>query len=103
MEYRYEHILIFVLFSKFENDLQVFDMKILFLITALCSEIRQKVKDEMHGLKYLIELLQHIILQNNANHNADKKICTGDLSVSLHVLLIAYIIYINQIALGKRS
>lgn len=64
-------------------------MKLLFVITTLCSEIRYKVKEQLHGISYLIKLL-------NAIHDkAHKK--SGHLSVSLaknrnnkcRVLLIA--------------
>lgn len=38
-------------------DLQYFDMKLLFLITALNPDVRTKVRDDHHGLTYLVEIL----------------------------------------------
>lgn len=42
-------------------DLQYFDMKLLFLITALNPDVRTKVRDDHHGLTYLVEILDLII------------------------------------------
>lgn len=47
-------------------------MKILFIITALCENIRAPLKDEMHGLRYLIEYLESMLTKfKQSNHNAD--------------------------------
>lgn len=61
----------------------MFDMKILFLITALCPEIQFKVKNDMNGLKYLLQDLQCIILKTNFNHNSDKKKYPEELLVNM--------------------
>ncbi|XP_031632601.1 synembryn isoform X2 [Contarinia nasturtii] len=53
-------------------DLQYFDMKLLFLITALNPDVRTKVRDDYHGLTYLVEILDLIIKERsdpNAQHN----------------------------------
>lgn len=42
-------------------NLQYFDMKLLFLITALNPDVRTKVRDDYHGLTYLVEILDLII------------------------------------------
>lgn len=42
-------------------DLQYFDMKLLFLITGLNPDVRTKVRDDYHGLTYLVEILDLII------------------------------------------
>lgn len=44
-----------------EFELQYFDMKLLFLITALNPNVRTKVRDDYHGLTYLVETLDLII------------------------------------------
>ncbi|XP_074660004.1 chaperone Ric-8A-like isoform X1 [Tubulanus polymorphus] len=38
-------------------EIKFYDMKILFLLTALCADIRPKLRFELHGLTYLIEVL----------------------------------------------
>ncbi|XP_065172750.1 synembryn-like [Atheta coriaria] len=43
------------------SELLFFDMKILFIISALCSNIRPKLKEDLHGLNYLIEILEHLL------------------------------------------
>jgi hypothetical protein len=51
------------LFRDIDVDYNVkfFDMKLLFLITALNPNIRTKVRDDFHGLTYLAETLDLII------------------------------------------
>ncbi|KFM73776.1 Synembryn-A, partial [Stegodyphus mimosarum] len=46
------------------HDVKFFDMRMLFLLTALCAEIRPKVRKQLHGLTYLMEVLD-LILKNN--------------------------------------
>jgi hypothetical protein len=38
-----------------------FDVKLIFLLTALCSETRNKVKDEMEGVTSLVNLLDSVL------------------------------------------
>lgn len=40
-----------------EYNIKFFDMKLLFLITALTPNVRTKVRDDYHGLVYLVETL----------------------------------------------
>lgn len=53
-----------VLFARDHNvhfDLQYFDMKLLFIITGLNPNVRTKVRDDYHGLTYLVETLALIM------------------------------------------
>lgn len=59
---------------ELSEEIKYFDMKLLFVITTLCSEIRYKVKEQLHGISYLIKLL------NAVHDKAYKK--PGQLSVS---------------------
>ncbi|KAG8230760.1 hypothetical protein J437_LFUL009820, partial [Ladona fulva] len=43
------------------HEIKFFDMKMLFLITALCADVRPRLKEELHGLTYLMETLDLII------------------------------------------
>lgn len=56
-------------------------MKLLFVITTLCSEVRFKVKEQLHGISDLIKLLNAIALKKS-----------GNLSVSLFLLFLFYIV-----------
>ncbi|KAI5702802.1 hypothetical protein M8J75_004272 [Diaphorina citri] len=49
-------------------QVKLFDMKLLFLITAFCQEVRLHVKEEQHGVTYLIEILD-LILKQAASEN----------------------------------
>ncbi|CAG2178308.1 unnamed protein product, partial [Oppiella nova] len=37
------------------QEVKYFDMRMLFLISALCAEVRPRIRDEYHGLIYLME------------------------------------------------
>lgn len=60
------------------RDVKYFDMRLLFIITALCAEIRPKLQNELHGGTYLIEILDLILkeaavdLSNSASTTNDK-------------------------------
>lgn len=48
-----------------EFDVKFFDMKLLFLITALTPNVRTKVRDDYHGLVYLVETLD-LMMKNTS-------------------------------------
>ncbi|KAB0800016.1 hypothetical protein PPYR_07896 [Photinus pyralis] len=56
-------------YKHLPNDVKTFDMKLLFLITALCRNTRPTVKEDLHGLTYLIEILEDIA--EGESHNSD--------------------------------
>ena len=43
----------------------------LFLISALCAEVRPRIRDDFHGLIYLMEAID-LILKNNSENLAEK-------------------------------
>lgn len=43
------------------HEVKFFDMRMLFLLTALCADIRPKLRNELHGLTYLVEILDLIL------------------------------------------
>lgn len=45
-------------------------MLMLFFLTAYCAELRQKIRDEYHGLIYLMEAID-LLLKNNAEYLAE--------------------------------
>jgi Guanine nucleotide exchange factor synembryn len=49
-----------------DYDIKFFDMKLLFLITALTPNVRTKVRDDYHGLVYLVETLD-LMMKNSTN------------------------------------
>lgn len=60
-------------------DLQYFDMKLLFLITGLNPDVRTKVRDDYHGLTYLVEILDLIIkdrgdISDDSNQLTDSQV-----------------------------
>lgn len=57
-----------------EYQIYYFDMKLLFLITALNPNVRTKVRDDFHGLTYLVETLHLIIKSNESKELFDKEV-----------------------------
>ncbi|KAK5644277.1 hypothetical protein RI129_008122 [Pyrocoelia pectoralis] len=68
-------------YKNLPNDVKMFDMKLLFLITALCRETRAKVKGELHGLTYLIEILEDTL--ESESHNSDVSCKLSDQATDL--------------------
>lgn len=56
-------------------------MKLLFLITALNPDVRTKVRDDHHGLTYLVEILDVIIKERSETKNG--KVQLNDSQVDL--------------------
>lgn len=54
-----------------EQDVKFFDMKLLFLITALTPNVRSKVRDDYHGLVYLVETLD-LMMKNESSRIFDQ-------------------------------
>lgn len=42
-------------------EVKYYDMRMLFLLSALCADVRPKIRDEYHGLIYLMEAIDLII------------------------------------------
>ncbi|CAK1551698.1 unnamed protein product [Leptosia nina] len=47
----------------YKEDIMLFDMKLLFILTALRQDIRCKIKNELHGMVYLINCLNDLVLE----------------------------------------
>ncbi|KAF7492738.1 Synembryn-A [Sarcoptes scabiei] len=55
---------------KLPYEVKYFDMLMLFFLTAYCSELRPRIRDDYHGLIYLMEAID-LILKNNAEYLAE--------------------------------
>ncbi|KAF5304585.1 hypothetical protein FQA39_LY09636 [Lamprigera yunnana] len=81
--------------------LKIIDMKILFLVTALCRDIRSTVRDELQGLTHLIETLDSILLMKclqpgNTNFNTPiDKLSDSDVDLICEVLKVLFNITIS--------
>lgn len=62
-------------------------MKILFIITALCTEVRETVKDEMHGVTYLTEHLDLLLKELRENN------LTANVPEELNKLSVIYLLF----------
>ncbi|CAB3225006.1 unnamed protein product [Arctia plantaginis] len=45
----------------FKEEIMLFDMKLLFILTALRQDIKMKIRDELHGMEYLTNCLNEIL------------------------------------------
>lgn len=54
--------------SNLPHEIKFFDMRMLFLLTALCADVRPKLRCEHHGLIYLMEIVD-LIMKSNAERN----------------------------------
>jgi len=61
-------------------EVKYFDMRILFLITALNSEMVAKIRDEYHGIVYLIEELDLLLKESQECESTEKDhgVCVKD-------------------------
>ncbi|KAJ9585217.1 hypothetical protein L9F63_002980, partial [Diploptera punctata] len=78
------------------HDIKVFDMKMLFLITALCAEVRPVLKNELHGITYLMETLDLILKEAAGDDHGDMRGATcSDMPITLsddHVTLASEVL-----------
>lgn len=44
-------------------EIMLFDMKLLFILTALRHDIKAKIKDELHGMDYLTSGLKELLME----------------------------------------
>lgn len=61
------------------HDVKYFDMRMLFLLTALCADIRPRLRSEQHGVTYLREALD-LVLKGNEERGGRQPPCRGRLS-----------------------
>ncbi|XP_028177372.1 synembryn-A [Ostrinia furnacalis] len=47
----------------FKEEVMLYDMKLLFILTALRQDIKKKIKDVLHGMDYLISGLNELLLE----------------------------------------
>ncbi|KAL4713516.1 hypothetical protein ACJJTC_007754 [Scirpophaga incertulas] len=47
----------------FKDEVMIYDMKLLFILTALRDDVKRKVKYELHGLDYLLSGLNELLLE----------------------------------------
>ncbi|CAF0924885.1 unnamed protein product [Didymodactylos carnosus] len=60
--------------TKLHSDIRFYDMRILFLLTALNPDIRQRIREKFHGLSYLFEIINQIMHNRETLAAADSNI-----------------------------
>lgn len=94
-----QHQLIFFYFFRDANihyDIQYYDMKLLFLMTALNANIRIKVRDDHHGLTYLAEILDLIINEQSDTHGDTKQLNDQKVDLLVEVMKVLFNITVRN-------
>lgn len=79
-----------------EFELQYFDMKLLFLITALNPNVRTKVRDDYHGLTYLVETLDLIIKEHVDGSGVDNLLTDHQVDLLGEILKVLFNITVRS-------
>lgn len=74
--------------TKLDDGIRFFDMRMLFLLTALNADIRQRVREKFHGPSYLFEIINQIMLSRS------EPVASADSGVTLSNEDIDYLIEI---------
>lgn len=53
----------------FKEDIMLYDMKLLFILTALRSDIKLKIRSELHGMDHLVSCLKELLLDSSRTEN----------------------------------
>lgn len=61
----------------FKEEVMLFDMKLLFILTALRQDIKKRVKEELHGMDYLISGLNELLLEASQESEANASACSA--------------------------
>ncbi|XP_045489054.1 synembryn-A [Pieris rapae] len=59
----------------YKEDIILFDMKLLFILTALRQNIRAKIKNELHGMIYLINCLNDLVSEATEHRIEASNVC----------------------------
>lgn len=71
-------------------------MKLLFLLTALNTDLRTKVRDDYHGLPYLVEILDVIIKDNVSTDNGIKRLTDRPIDLLVDVMKVLFNITVRN-------
>ncbi|KAK9875783.1 hypothetical protein WA026_009575 [Henosepilachna vigintioctopunctata] len=72
---------------SFPAEIKFFDVKLVFIITALCPASRKTLRDEKNAVFYHVDVLHHI-LDSSRTYNANDIISLNDESVNLSCELL---------------
>jgi hypothetical protein len=74
------------------HEIKFFDMRMLFVLTALCREVRPKLRQDLHGLTYLIEVLD---LTLRSADEAERSVSDPEVDLCCEVLKILFNITVS--------
>lgn len=71
----------------FKEEIMLFDLKLLFILTTLRHDIRTKIKDELHGMEYLINCLGEILTEASTQAEEQAASSSGLVEGAYHCFL----------------
>lgn len=80
----------------YKDEIMLFDMKLLFILTALRQDIKMKIKEELHGMDYMICGLKELLVEassqemDEATASASNIAIGGDYGCYLQVGFLFY-------------
>ncbi|XP_012215076.1 synembryn [Linepithema humile] len=80
------------------NDIKLFDMRTLFLLTALNTSTRDVIKVNLCGDLYLIKIIEEFVTQNQDNETSAIK--TEEITIICEVLKVLFNLYIHSDDIG---
>lgn len=69
----------------FKDEIILYDMKLIFILTALRHDIKSKIKNELHGMDYLTSCLNELLLE--ASNSEDISTSSGTNEKGPHFFL----------------
>ncbi|CAF2758516.1 unnamed protein product [Rotaria sp. Silwood2] len=79
--------------TKLNDVIRFFDMRMLFLLTALNPDMRQRVREKFHGLSYLFEIINQIMLSKSdliASADSGIILSNSDIDYLIEILKTLY-------------
>ena len=71
----------------FKEEIMLFDLKLLFILTSFRHDIRTKIKDELHGMEYLINCLREILTEASTTTGEQASSSSGLVEGAYHCIL----------------
>ncbi|KAG1658186.1 Synembryn-A [Nymphon striatum] len=76
---------------NFSLEMKLYDMRILFLLTALCTDTRPKLRNEYHGLEYLTEIMNMIVNKTVSEElNTAEKLNNDEVNLVCEILKVLF-------------
>ncbi|KAJ8299039.1 hypothetical protein KUTeg_023099 [Tegillarca granosa] len=87
---------------ELKYEIKFYDMRLLFLLTALCADTRPKIRYELHGFTYLMEVVD-LILRDADSRTTDLTDQEVDLCCEILKILFNLTVSVNKNAMDEEE